>query len=50
MYEQHVMKIMNAELSMEMTIKKSTMKYGWHQMSNKTVQYYQTPYNIALIA
>ena len=34
---------------MSMTTKASNMKYGWYQMINNTANYYQTPYNIALI-
>ena len=40
---------MNTERSVEITTKASIMKYGWFQMINNTVHYYQTPCNIALI-
>ena len=49
MHEQHIMKNTKTERSMAMTIKASNMKYGWCQMINDAVHYYQTPYNIALI-
>ena len=49
MSEQQMMKNTKMEHSMSMIMKESNMKYGWYQMINNVVHYYQTTYNIALI-
>ena len=39
----------NMEHRTSPTSKASNMKYGWHQIVNDTVHYFQMPYNIAVI-
>ena len=49
MYEQHIIKNMKPERSTAMTINASNMKYGWCEMVNNAVHYYQKPHDIAVI-